>query len=534
VDLEEIFARLDYLTAWKMAHHRTPGMAIALTDGERTLGVRAYGYANVDAQTPLEPNALLPIGSDGKAFTAIALLQQVEAGRLDVHVPVSRYLPWFEVQSEYAPITAHHLLTHTAGIVAGTEFAADAPYEVYALRYTRAAWPPGERFHYSDVGYKVLGMLLEALTGRPYPEAVRSAVLGPLGMASSEAAVTQAIRHRMAPGYVPVYDDRPPHHMHPMVPAPFVETATGDGCIASTVEDMAVFMRMIINRGRGPNGRVLDEGSFAQMIEPRAEWWPGVGYGYGIASTTARGFLRLSHGGDMPGYNSVWRVDMDSGLGAAVLMNGPLSPGVADFALGLLRAARNGERLTPLSPAPDPHYVENGSDYAGLYSSSHGDMLIAATENGLAIKRESGDVPLEVVSDDLFQAEAPDLDLYLLQFGRDSEGVVTELAHGPNLYTNERYSGRAKYDYPAVWDMYQGHYRAHNPWRSNFRVYVRKGQLLLAWPSGDEEALHPEGGGAFRVGEPDSPELLVFDEALDGRALRARLSTCDYYRFFTP
>ncbi|HET9496193.1 MAG TPA: serine hydrolase domain-containing protein, partial [Chloroflexia bacterium] len=183
MELEEIFARLDYLAAWKMAHHRTPGMAVALTDGERTLGVRAYGYANVDAQTPLEPDALFAIGSDGKAFTAIALLQQVEAGKLDVHVPVSRYLPWFEVQSEYAPITAHHLLTHTAGIVAGTEFATDAPYEAYALRYTQAAGPPGERFHYSDVGYKVLGLLLEAITGKPYPEAIRSAVLGALGMA---------------------------------------------------------------------------------------------------------------------------------------------------------------------------------------------------------------------------------------------------------------------------------------------------------------------------------------------------------------
>jgi hypothetical protein len=292
-------------------------------------------------------------------------------------------------------------------------------------------------------------------------------------------------------------------------------------------------MRMLINRGRGPDGRLISDGSFAQLIEPRAEWWPGVGYGYGIASTSARGFLRLSHGGDVPGYNSVWRVDMDSGLGVAVLMNGPLSPGVADFALGLLRAARKGEEFPPMSPAPDPHYVEKAGDYAGQYTSTRGQLLIAATEDGVVIRQEGGDVPLEVVSEDVFQAEGAGLDLHLLQFGRDGD-AVTELAWGPDLYTNERYSGQARYDYPAAWDMYQGHYRAHNPWRSNFRVYVRKGQLLLAWPSGEEEALHSEGGGVFRVGEPNSPERLAFGEAVDGRALRVRLSTCDYYRFFTP
>ncbi len=80
---------------------------------------------------------------------------------------------------------------------------------------------------------------------------------------------------------------------------------------------------------------------------------------------------------------------------------------------------------------------------------------------------------------------------------------------------------------------YPGHYRSFNTWETNFRVILRKGQLLYVTPSGDEQQLYQIGDSLFRIGEAPSPEWMRFDQILDGSALQANRSGCDYYRFFT-
>ena len=77
---------------------------------------------------------MFEIGSIGKSFTNVALMQLRDEGRLDLQAPVSRYLPWFEVQSEYGPITTHHLMTHTSGLVSGNDIGTHGLYEAWALR----------------------------------------------------------------------------------------------------------------------------------------------------------------------------------------------------------------------------------------------------------------------------------------------------------------------------------------------------------------------------------------------------------------
>ena len=152
--LEQAYAQLDAYVHRLLATTCIPGMALAITDRERTLRVSTYGHANLDAQTPIAPNMLFQPGSIGKSFTAIALLQEHEAGRLDLHAPVTQYLPWFEVRSEYSPITIHHLLTHTAGLASGIDFSPDSRGEVWALRESETGWEPGSRWAYSNDGYQ--------------------------------------------------------------------------------------------------------------------------------------------------------------------------------------------------------------------------------------------------------------------------------------------------------------------------------------------------------------------------------------------
>jgi D-alanyl-D-alanine carboxypeptidase len=543
-DLSRALDHLDAFVARRMAADGTPGASLAITDRDGTIAVRSYGLADLAARAPVTAETLFEIGSIGKAFTALALLGEVEAGRLDLHRPLRDYLPWFELPSRYAPVTPHHLLTHTAGIPAGPDFTPEAAYQVWALRELEASAAPGSLFHYSNLGYKALGMLLEQLAGRPYPEAVRERILVPLGMDASAAAITNAIRPRMATGHTTLDDERPWHPSRPLVPAPWVETATGDGSIAATAEDMARFARMLLNRGAVSGGRLLGEAGFGLLTTPSIATGDASGYAYGLILERLESGTRLRHGGGMPGFVANLICDLDEGIGGVALLNGPGSPtAITTFALQTIRAARGGAPLPPIPPPRDRQQVERAAEYAGDYmlqgapDEAPSLLSLVAEEDRLVLRHGAGRLVLEQRDDDLFYAPHPDLDGFLLRFERDAAGQVAELYHGPRWYAGRGYSGPTLFEAPADWAAYPGRYRAHNPWVPSVVVALRKGELRLIWTSeydgadGDEQPLIPLGAGLFRVGEDErGPERVRFDTVVEGRALRLTLSGAPMYR----
>ena len=167
-NLTEAVTQIDRFAEIKITEASMPGLAIAITDRYKVLRVATFGYSDLASGTPIKTDSMFEIGSIGKSFTNIALMQLHDEGRLDLHSPVARYLPWFEVQSDYGPITTHHLMSHTSGLVTGTDVAPPGYYESWALRETKTGAPPGEYFRYSNIGYKTLGLLLETIAGGPY------------------------------------------------------------------------------------------------------------------------------------------------------------------------------------------------------------------------------------------------------------------------------------------------------------------------------------------------------------------------------
>lgn len=204
-NFQEAFSRLDQFIQQKMRSVSIPGLSVALTDREKLLGVFTYGFADVTAHIPVTPQTLFAISSLTKSCVSIALLQKRDAGQLDLHAPVREYLPWFQVQSRYAPITVHHLMCHTAGIVQGT---GSSRYNVWALRGTETGFAPGDHFWYSNLGYQLLGYLLEELLGQNYSDIMQSHLLDPLGMSATEPVITQETWKRLAVGYQHFNDDR--------------------------------------------------------------------------------------------------------------------------------------------------------------------------------------------------------------------------------------------------------------------------------------------------------------------------------------
>ena len=523
----------------RMRAANIPGVCVALTDREKLLGQSTHGFANVATRAPLTPHHLFEIGSISKSFTAIALLQVCDQGRLDLHAPVTEYLSWFHVPSDYESITLHHLLSHTAGIVMGTEFSTEARYEVWALRHTQATAAPGTCFHYSNVGYKALGLILEEVLDQSYGEIIQERILDPLGMDATEPVITHDTRKRLAVGYESFYDDRPAHASHPLVPATWLETATADGSIATTASDMAAYVRMLLNRGQGSRERILSEQSDRLMtqrvIKVPEDEDHGNFYGYGLNIGEDEGHMIIGHGGGMVGFRASILADLDDGLGTVVFINGPGEPSViARYALKLLRSTRHDRDLPPLPPAPEPTHIDKPADFAGSYRAETRAFTLVAQGEQLMMDYGGDRLTMEQRGEDCFYVPHPDFQQFHLRFGREKAQVV-EAHHGTDWYVNQRYTGPAAFDCPSEWGAYPGHYRSHNPWHTNFRVVSRKGKLFLVEPWGDEEVLVQLGDGVFRVGNDERiPERLCFDTVLGGRALRANLSGCDYYRTFTP
>jgi len=302
---------------------------------------------------------------------------------------------------------------------------------------------------------------------------------------------------------------------------------------------MAAYLRVWMNEGRGDRGPVVDSESFALMTSSGLVEEDGSSYGYGLRRWTDDGHTHLGHGGDMPGFASSMHADVEAGFGVVVLINGmewedyPID--VVRYGLRLLRAHAAGDALPEASPRPDQAAVPNVEDYAGSYRDPEtgSDLVLVAENNGMAAEVDGKRARLLRTNEDRFLLPMPDFERFELRAVR-RDGAVTSMVHGPRRWVREGASDDARPHDPAL-AAFEGHYRSPSPWLTNFRVVQRNGALVWIMPGGWEEPMTPLGDGLFRVGgEAWSPERLRFDAVVDGRALRANRSGCDYYRAFTP
>ena len=318
-------------------------IAVALTDADQTTVLRTYGAA--------EDSTMFQIGSIGKSFTAIVAMQLVEEGLLDLHAPVTDALHWFSVGGGRAAIALHHLLTHSSGLIRGSEVATASNYDVLALAGTETGFDPGTHFWYSNVGYRVVGLMLERTTGTSYPQLVRERVLDRLGMHESEPWIVQEMRPRLAQCMVPAFDDRPWRVGDPLVPATWIDSAEADGCVCCSAGDLAAYLRAIMTRDE----RLLSQASWDAMLAPQVrndEDDDGTHYGYGIDVAGTE----LGHSGGMIGTSSMmWA---RGGTGALAMATGIMSAReITEAAFTLL----GGGEPAPYAPKEEPPMADDGS-----------------------------------------------------------------------------------------------------------------------------------------------------------------------------
>jgi len=333
-----------YLAAEMQAAH-VPGAALAVVEDGRTAYQKGYGSRGPDGR-PVTPQTPFVLGSLSKSFTAVAVMQLVEARALELDAPVQRYLPWFSVADRGASraITIRHLLNQTSGLpeAAGIDGLTDGDTgdgalerHVRELARVRPTAALGT-FQYCNSNYDTLGLVVQAVSGQPYEAYVQRHVFDPLQMAHSFTSRAAAGEHGMATGYrlwfgVPV-----------AAPAvPFVRGMLPSGYLISSAEDMAHYLLAHLEDGRYGDGALLAPASVAELHRPAAlprfrDTRTYAGYAMGWFTGEKAGERVLHHGGSTPTFMTEMVLVPQRRLGLIVLTNAFTSNRLAEGVLATL------------------------------------------------------------------------------------------------------------------------------------------------------------------------------------------------------
>ena len=304
-----------------------PGVAYAVVaDGEIT-SMGARGVVKIGGEVDVTPDTEFVIGSLSKSFTALAVMQLVEAGKVDLDAEISQYLDGFSGRPA-GPVTIRQLLSHTSGFstLQGNDSAASRgggtnakdvlERSVDALAKVAPAYRPGERWQYSNLNYQILGRLIEVVSGQQFQAYVTSNILVPVGMGHSFVADGE-VHGSMATGHTSWFGTKRALDENP------TDRATApQGGIISTAGDLALYMQMMMN---GQDDMVSAAGK-AQMMRPASAASPSYGFGWYV--DTGNG--SVWHTGASPGFEALaWMIPAQK-KGAVALVNGVGGVGFAE------------------------------------------------------------------------------------------------------------------------------------------------------------------------------------------------------------
>jgi D-alanyl-D-alanine carboxypeptidase len=382
-------------SAWiegQIAYRGLPGVAVGVVSDQELVWAKGFGFADVKAKLPMAASTKFRMASHSKLFTAIAIMQLREEGKLGLDDPVVKYLPWFKAKpagDDDGPITVEQLLSHSSGLQreAGDHWTtlvfptSDELQRLYADR--QAAFAPSVRWKYSNLAYSIAGMLIEKVSGQRWADYVERNIFKPLAMNAS--SVDQNVS-----GLVVPYGRRMPdgtREVLPFVDARGMAAATG---ITSNVEDMAKFVSAQFRRGPRGGSQILSTGSLREMHRVRSveqNWTSGTGIGFAVSRIKDRTYV--GHGGGYPGNTTQTLIQLDDKVGVIVLTNtNDSNPG--DIAQQLMatvgQAVAKAAAPKPVVVAWDPAWER----FVGLYRGRGGDTQVVLLNKRLVMITPNG------------------------------------------------------------------------------------------------------------------------------------------------
>lgn len=308
-------AKIDGLVNDDMRKNKVPGVSVAVVKNGNIVYAKGYGLANVELNVLVKPETIFQSGSMGKQFTATAVMMLVEEGKINLDEKIGKYLG--AVPDSWKNISVRHLLTHTAGL------ANDFPMSEYQRDFTEdeilkraealpVEFAPGERWAYSNVGYKVLGILIGKVSGKFYGDFLQERIFKPLGMNTTRIISEADIVPNRAAGYR--RDDKGELKNQEWV-SPTMNT-TADGSLYLTTLDLAKWDAALYTE------KLLKKPSFDQMWTPvkltSGRMYP---YGFGWSLNSVGTHRVIEHGGAWQGFTTHIARYVDDKLTVIVLDN---------------------------------------------------------------------------------------------------------------------------------------------------------------------------------------------------------------------
>ncbi|HZS23884.1 MAG TPA: serine hydrolase domain-containing protein [Gaiellaceae bacterium] len=408
---ETLTAELDRLVRKEQKDKRLPSIAATVVRGGETIWETAVGAADIEAGREATPDTQYRLGSITKTFTAAAIMQLRDAGRLDLEDPLDRHVDG----AKHAP-TLRRLLSHTSGLQRETQDDAwlharfaSVDELLDTLHEAEGVLPPGARFHYSNLAFALLGVVVERVSGIPYADYVRSRLLEPLGLTRTS--------------FVPQGDAATGYLVQPWVegvwPTAPVETGAwiAAGQLWGTVRDLARWATFLADPDESVLRRsTVEEMRTVQSLDDHVRWTSGYGLGLGLVRDGER--ILAGHGGSMPGFIAGVYVSPADKVGVAGLTN---ASGARLSVLLQKLVATTVERW-PLPPEPwrvEDEPPEDAVALLGIWF-MEGDELVFRWRNGT----------LEAQFADAADWEAPAV---FERLGPDRWRIVSGWEHGEVL-----------------------------------------------------------------------------------------------------
>lgn len=312
------FASVDSYVTTAMQQYNIPGLALAITQGDQITFSKGYGTAG-DGRI-VTPDTPFYIGSQSKSFTALAIMQLMEQGKLDLDTSVQTYLPWFRVADPQASqqITIRHLLQHTSGLseagyVANLSPETSIEIMIRDLSRARLSAPVGTKMQYFNPGYSILGLIIETISKQSYGDFINEHIFTPLKMTNSFTDPAEANAAGLSQGYSQIF----------MLAVPlkqtFYQCDLPAGFIISTANDMARFLMALGNGGELDGVRILKPENVQLIFTPNSSINSTYGFGWYISQYN--GETKITHGGDTERFHTSVLLLPDRGLSLVILIN---------------------------------------------------------------------------------------------------------------------------------------------------------------------------------------------------------------------
>jgi CubicO group peptidase (beta-lactamase class C family) len=305
----------DYVKA-EMERQHIPGLALLVTRDGKVVRSEGFGLANVELQVPVKPETIFQSGSVGKQFTATAVMMLVEAGKIGLNDPLTKYFP--DAPPSWKNVTVRELLSHTGGFgdyPKNFNFRKDwtEPQLLKLVESIPLAYPPGTKWEYSNLGYLTLGILIHRVSGEFYGDFLQQRIFQPLGMQATRIISEADIIPNRAAGYRLVKGELKNQEWV----APAMNT-TADGSLYFSIADLSKWDAALYQ------GKLLKPSSFDLMWTPvkLKNGQPNkAGYGFGWFIEERNGHRCIHHDGSWQGFETAIDRYVDDHLSVVALTN---------------------------------------------------------------------------------------------------------------------------------------------------------------------------------------------------------------------